>query len=155
MPAQVRGAPDWAVNRRVVALAEQRFARGDARSLSLCRGGAPHRAAPALGGVSAPQPGDRDRLVPVESGHLFAAQQPQCPQHRRQAGGAGPGGQSVTQRRKGAKGSDALCGFVAWCEASVCGERGNASLTRRHKGTKGRGNLGQCLGNRRRCWPLC
>jgi len=31
--AQVRGAPDWAVNRRVVALAEQRFARGDAPSL--------------------------------------------------------------------------------------------------------------------------
>ncbi len=29
----MRGAPDWAVNRRVVALAEQRFARGDAPSL--------------------------------------------------------------------------------------------------------------------------
>jgi len=29
----VRGAPDWAVKRRVVALAEQRFARGDAPSL--------------------------------------------------------------------------------------------------------------------------
>ena len=29
----MRGAPDWAVNRRVVALAEQRFARGAAPSL--------------------------------------------------------------------------------------------------------------------------
>jgi len=33
LPAQVRGAPGWAVKRRVVALAEQRFARGDASSL--------------------------------------------------------------------------------------------------------------------------
>jgi len=33
LPAQVRGAPDWEVKRRIVELAEQRFARGDAPSL--------------------------------------------------------------------------------------------------------------------------
>ena len=69
--------------------------------------------------------------------------------------GRGTKRNAKAQRGRGAKGHEVLCDLVAWCEAPVCGERENASLTRRHKGTKGRGNLGQCLGNRRRCWPLC